>query len=227
MALGEIGPFHPAETTYQDPNGYGNALRLRATQSAAYLTAMDSFYEQLDETIREFNATLVFKETELAQVKGLTEEQIGLSKRQLDISEEQYKSDLALRQQALKEQTAYQTGMLAVENKKVNAAAGTNYLGSQAASDKAFDFLKTAQKANLDAAAASQAAMMKYLIGGSTRNATSSPTYTGTTTPQSKEVNYALASNPAYDPRYDFNYSTGKYASDEPTYGNIDESIWV
>ena len=164
MALGEIGLFNPAESTYMKPGAYDEALRGIAFKQASYLSAMDSFYEQLDETVREFNATLSFKETELAQTKALTEEQIGLSSRQLDIQSEQFKSDLALRQQALKEQTAYQTGMLAVENKKINIASGTNQLGGKSESDKAFEFLN------------------KYMTGGSAGTAaqTSTAAKTGT-----------------------------------------------
>jgi len=192
--IGEIGLFNPAESTYLRPGAYDEALRANAFKQASYLSAMDQFYEQLDETVREFNATLSFKEAELAQIKGLTEEQIGLSRQQLAINQEQYKSDLALRQEALKAQTAYQTGMLAVENKKVNLASWANYreTTSSSESDKAFDFLG------------------KYLTGGSNREeprfqtwqgggATQLPTYPGTTTPQSSEVDY----------------------------GNIDESSWL
>ncbi len=189
MALGEIGLFNPAESTYMRPGAYDEALRANALKNAAYLSAMDQWYEQMDETIREFNETLSFKKTVEADTKAIEESKIGLGSRQLDINEEQYKSDLALRTQALKEQTEYQTQDIAVRKTELNWKYGSNYLGSDSASDKAFDFLKSTQKAN---AAESQAArdwMTKYITGGSSTKVTQSPTYAGTTTPTSGQVN--------------------------------------
>ena len=58
--IGEIGLFNPAESTYLRPGAYDEALRANAFKQASYLSAMDQFYEQLDETVREFNATLSF-----------------------------------------------------------------------------------------------------------------------------------------------------------------------
>jgi DNA-binding transcriptional regulator YiaG len=203
MALGEIGLFNPAESTYMRPGAYDDALRANALKQSSYLSAMDSFYEQLDETVREFNKTLTFKETELAQVKSLTEEQIGLSREELQLRNEQFQADLTLRQQMLKEQTAYQTGMLAVENKKVNIAAGTSYLGGGSASDKAFDFLNKTQAAQTAENEAARAFMAKYMTKGSA-------------TPQQSTGYYGESVS-----------INGKPISGEVNYGNIDESSWL
>jgi hypothetical protein len=188
--IGEIGLFNPAESTYMRPGAYDDALRANALKQASYLSAMDQFYGQLDETIREFNATLSFKEAELAQIKGLTESQIGLSKQQLEINQEQYKSDLALRQQALKAQTAYQTGMLKVEQNKVNLASW------------AYQDQKSSSSNESDSTNKALEFVAKYLPGGSMyRGAPGSGASTGTSvpstgigsyapTPQSEQVDY-------------------------------------
>ena len=154
---------------------------------------MDSFYEQLDETIREFNANLSFKEAELAQTKALTEAQIGLNKRQLDINQEQYKSDLTLRRQALKEQTNYQTGMLKVEERKTSLLESKS-AESAAASAKAFDFLSkymTGQDAALNATGST---------GTASSSSTMVPARPRTTVPQSGEINYGYSSENEYVP---------------------------
>jgi len=177
MPLGEIGLFNPAESTYTRPGAYSEALRANAVKTASYLSAMDSFYEQLDETVREFNATLTFKEAELAQNKALTEEQISVSREQIQLQNEQFKSDLALRQEALKAQTEYQTQDIATRKAEINAKySGSLSLGGESASDKAFDFLSATQKSNQEATAANQAALMKYLTRGSTSTAPTAPT---------------------------------------------------
>lgn len=183
MALGEIGLFNPAESTYMRPGAYDEALRANAFKQASYLSAMDQFYEQLDETVREFNATLSFKEAELAQIKGLTEEQIGLSRQQLEINQEQYKSDLALRQEALKAQTEYQTGLLAVKNKELNLASWANYResSSNSESDKALSWLNAYRASKKQ----EEPRFQTWQGGGATQLPTSySPT------PQSSEVDY-------------------------------------
>jgi hypothetical protein len=142
MAIGDIGIFNPAEGQYKNPGAYDEALRADALKRATYLSMMDQFYEQLDETKREFDATSAYKYAELAQNKWATEAQIGLSKEDLALRREQGAGDLALRTRALEEQTAYGTEQLKVERMKINASRPTQTLGGKSAADKAFDFLK-------------------------------------------------------------------------------------
>lgn len=129
MAIGDIGIFNPAEGQYKAPGAYDEALRADALKRATYLSMMDQFYEQLDETKREFDATSAFKYAELAQNKWATEEQIGLSKEDLALRREQGAGDLALRSRALDEQAAYNKEALGVKRMEINAARPMNYLG--------------------------------------------------------------------------------------------------
>ena len=77
MALGEIGMFLPPESAYGTPGAFSQALRAEATKRAAYLSDMDQFYAQLEESKRQFQETLSFKEKSW-------EEQLGLSRDQLE-----------------------------------------------------------------------------------------------------------------------------------------------
>lgn len=142
MALGDVGIFNPAESTFMRPGAYEDALRADALKRATYLSQMDMFYEQLDETKREFDATSAFKYAELAQNKWSTEQQIGLSREELVLKRELGQSDLALRTRALEEQTALGKEQLSVERMKINAAKPMNYLGSGSSQDRAFSFLE-------------------------------------------------------------------------------------
>jgi hypothetical protein len=140
--IGDIGIFNPAEGQYKTPGAYDEALRADALKRATYLSMMDQFYEQLDETKREFDATSTFKYAELAQSKWATEEQIGLSKEDLALRRELGTGDQALRSRALDEQAAYNKEALSVERMKINASRPTQTLGGTSAADKAFDFLR-------------------------------------------------------------------------------------
>lgn len=140
--IGDIGIFNPAESHYKTPGAYDEALRADALKRATYLSMMDQFYEQLDETKREFDATSTFKYAELAQNKWATEEQIGLSKADLALRRELGTGDQALRSRALDEQAAYNKEALGVERMKINASRPTQKLEGTSAADKAFDFLR-------------------------------------------------------------------------------------
>jgi hypothetical protein len=74
MALGDIGLFNPSETHYTTPGAYDELLRGEATKRASYLASMDQFYAQLTESTRQFDATLAYQNTALAQQATLTRE---------------------------------------------------------------------------------------------------------------------------------------------------------
>jgi hypothetical protein len=141
MALGDIGIFNPAESTFMRPGAYEDALRADALKRASYLSMMDQFYEQLDETKRQFDATSAFQYAKLGQEKWIAEQQIGLSREQLAWQKEYQGGDLALRQRALEEQTAYQQESLDVERMRINASRRPQTLGGESSIDKATSFL--------------------------------------------------------------------------------------
>ena len=81
MAMGEIGMFLPAESAYETPGAFSQALRAEATKRASYLSQMDQFYAQLEESKRQFEETLSFQKESWEQEFGLSQEQLEFNKR--------------------------------------------------------------------------------------------------------------------------------------------------
>jgi len=71
MAYPNYGAFLPAEALYTEPGAYSGVLKGEALKRASYLSEMDRFYEELEESSRQF------------------EKQYSLAERELDFSEEQ------------------------------------------------------------------------------------------------------------------------------------------
>ena len=69
--------FLPAESAYGTPGAYSQALRAEATKRATYLSQMDQFYSQLEESQRQFDEMLSFKEESW-------EDQMGLRRSEID-----------------------------------------------------------------------------------------------------------------------------------------------
>jgi len=136
MALGDVGLFLPAESQYKTPGAYDELLKAEATKRANYLSSMDQFYAQLEETTRQFNETLAFKETELSWEKERFGEELAFQEKEL-ASEETYRSGLlGLEREKLAAQKDYWTSSLGLEEKKldiearaVNAQSGNIVLG--------------------------------------------------------------------------------------------------
>jgi len=148
MALGDVGLFNPAESTYTTPGAYGETLKATALQNAQYLSMMDQFYEQLEETTRQFNETLGFKESELAQQKWIAEQDISLKGRSLDITEKLGTADLALRSRIATEEAEYKQESLDVQRMAISAQYGTS--GLPLTSYQKMDLLTGAQKLRAD-----------------------------------------------------------------------------
>ena len=119
--MGEIGMFLPAESAYGTPGAYSQALRAEATKRATYLSEMDQFYSQLEESQRQFDEMLSFKESSW-------EEEMGLRKEQLDTQKKLGFGQLLLGMYQAKTQ-----------RKATNASGGMNYLGGE---DEKLDFLR-------------------------------------------------------------------------------------
>ena len=79
--MGEIGMFLPAESAYGTPGAYSQALRAEATKRASYLSEMDQFYSQLEESQRQFDEMLSFKEESWEDEMGLQRQQIDLQRK--------------------------------------------------------------------------------------------------------------------------------------------------
>lgn len=165
MAIQDIGMFLPAESNYKTPGAYDEALRAEASKRAQYLSLMDQFYEQLNESQRQFNEKLSYE-------KWYAGENIALKKEELAQSNKQFTEDLALRTKIFEAESEYRQESLDVERMKINAARPMNYLGTSPA--------EKSMTMAMD--------MVKQLTGASSRG-TQVPTYSGTTTaPQSGQV---------------------------------------
>jgi len=81
MAMGEMGMFLPAESAYGTPGAYSQALRAEATKRASYLSEMDQFYAQLEESQRQFNEMLAFKEESWEEEFGLRKEEAATQRK--------------------------------------------------------------------------------------------------------------------------------------------------
>ena len=80
MGLGEVGMFLPAESAYGTPGAYSQSLRAEATKRARYLSEMDMFYSNLEESKRQFEETLSFKEESWEDEMGLRKSELNLRK---------------------------------------------------------------------------------------------------------------------------------------------------
>lgn len=81
MGLGEIGTFLPAESAYGTPGAYSQSLRAQATKRASYLSEMDQFYAGLEESKRQFEETMSFREESWEDEMGLKTSELALQRR--------------------------------------------------------------------------------------------------------------------------------------------------
>lgn len=66
---GEYGMFLPAESAYKTPGAFSEMLRAEASKRATYLSQMDQFYEGLEESKRQFDEMMEYREEQLALQK--------------------------------------------------------------------------------------------------------------------------------------------------------------
>ena len=81
MGLGEVGMFLPAESAYGTPGAYSQSLRAEATKRARYLSEMDQFYASLEESKRQFEETMTFREESWEDEMGLKKSELALQRR--------------------------------------------------------------------------------------------------------------------------------------------------
>ena len=113
-------PISRAEGSFRRPEGFRDYLQAEATGRATFLSNMDQFYAQLEESVRQFDETLGYKED------VLTEET-----RMFDVGEERATSEFAsslslrkseldiLRDSAMSEAT-YRTGQLGLGERRLD-----------------------------------------------------------------------------------------------------------
>lgn len=94
MSIFDVGEFMPAESAYQDPYQYREALRAESVKHASYLSSMDQFYAELDEMQRQFDQTMGYKR----DVLGFEREKFGET---LAWEKERAASEFELQERAL------------------------------------------------------------------------------------------------------------------------------
>lgn len=128
----EIGALFPSEGAFRRPEGYRQFLQAQATQRSSFLSTMDQFYEKLNETVREFDATLGFKEKALTQERDLFMEELDWEREALDkqlaqqwnIHEDEMnlaKQELDVKQFSAREEAEYRQGLLDVQRSGIDA----------------------------------------------------------------------------------------------------------
>ena len=78
MAYGEFGGLLPRESAYGNPAAYLASAKAEATKRAGYLSQMDQFYAELEESTRRFDAQLAFSEKQLASRETLSREKMAM-----------------------------------------------------------------------------------------------------------------------------------------------------
>ena len=127
MGLGEVGMFLPAESAYGTPGAYSQSLRAEATKRARYLSEMDQFYSSLEESKRQFEETMSFREESWEDEMGLKRSELALQRR------------LGIGQLLL--------GMFQAKSGRIAATrAGRTGGGIYLGRDKKLDFLRKLQK---------------------------------------------------------------------------------
>lgn len=95
MAGSSIGLFLPSETAYKDPNVFRNVLEAEGLKRANYLSQMDQFYAQLEESKRQFDLGLSFQEKQLEAQKEHWSQQLALGREQLAEQSKHWRDELS------------------------------------------------------------------------------------------------------------------------------------
>lgn len=107
MAYGDYGALLPTEALFEEPGAYSGVLKAEALKRASYLSSMDQFYAELDESSKRFEQqySLAEREFEFGQEQSLWEREFAetgregetaLASRQLDLQAELGRGELAL-----------------------------------------------------------------------------------------------------------------------------------
>ena len=104
MAIGDVGMFLPSESQYKTPGAYDAMLKGEALKRASYLSSMDQFYEQLEESQRQYDETLEFKVNTRDMELAFAQEGLDLQEREHDLAAELGRGQLQLNQDMFSQQ---------------------------------------------------------------------------------------------------------------------------
>jgi len=203
MALGDVGPFLPAESNYGTPGAYDKMLQAEALKRAAFLSNMDQFYENLEEATRQFDETLSFK-TETRDLE-------------LDWAREKHTKDLAFERERLEAEKTYNEGMLGLREREIAGDEGSELTSFERF--KLFNMLEGEAKSRQDTRESALEPRRAPITPGSFWETGQRREETGA--PRSGEVSTSVSGryNP-YDPSQSSasNISGGRQAKDNPNW---------
>ena len=84
MAYSDFSRFMPLESAYRNPGEATEAYRAQALEKANVQSELERFYKTLEETQRQFDETLGFKESELAETTRQFDETLGQREYEFD-----------------------------------------------------------------------------------------------------------------------------------------------
>lgn len=135
MAVGDFEQFTPAESLYTTPGAADERARQSVIKRAIYLSQMDQFYEELEETQRQFNKTYKLQERAADLAEKEQSDVSAFRKEQLAMQKELGKKGLTLQAQQLRQQYELGLGGLAVQYRGQTVASqaatggGREYIG--------------------------------------------------------------------------------------------------
>jgi hypothetical protein len=138
MAYSDLGVLLPTESQYGSPQAYSEEIRAEATQRANYLSQMDQYYTQLEESKRQFDLayaarekefewTSKFQETQLAEQTRIEAEKLAENQRQFNVAQaaanSQFEWSSGFQERKLSYEQQYSEKQLALETRKADLQA--------------------------------------------------------------------------------------------------------
>jgi hypothetical protein len=138
MPYSDLGVLLPTESQYGNPQAYTESIRAESNKQAQYLSNMDQFYTQLEESKRQFDLnysartkefewTSGFEEKRLAQQSDISNRQLALQEKESTLKQQIAEKQLAFQETELgfrKEQLGIETQKLQAELEALRANTG-------------------------------------------------------------------------------------------------------
>lgn len=153
MPYADYQKLLPSAGAFANPQDFQSFLQAQALQKSSYLSSMDQFYAQLDETSRQFNESLGIQKGKLS----LEEKYFGLEEKKFDwekekfgeefvFDKEKFAQDIGLRKTELEQTKEYQTGTLELGKERLEieekGTGGMQFIGPTFAEQEQMDFLR-------------------------------------------------------------------------------------
>ena len=124
----DLGVLLPTESQYGNPGAYTEAIRAESNKQATYLSNMDQFYAQLDESKRQFDLNYSAREKEFDWTKGFEEKKLAhqttIDTRKLELQEKEAELMRQIKEKELQfaeTQLGFQKEQLGFEREKLTA----------------------------------------------------------------------------------------------------------